>query len=66
MYQEGVEQVTEMNGIESLRLILEREQGRPFAFEEASDVAESMLSFYEVLAAHAEDKTLVPLASNTQ
>jgi hypothetical protein len=36
--------------IEILRCILEREQCRPVEYEEAREVGDSLLSFYEVLA----------------
>lgn len=50
MLYEGNNQILERNRIESLRLILEREQHRSVAYEEALEVAESLISFFEVLA----------------
>lgn len=43
-------QVTEMDRIECLRLILEAEQGRSVTYEEALEVGESLICFFEVLA----------------
>lgn len=40
----------QVENIESLRRILEREQERPVAREEASEVARSLMRFFEVLA----------------
>jgi hypothetical protein len=44
------ENTAEQNRVELLRLILEREQGRPVSVAEAAEVAEAMVSFYETLA----------------
>jgi hypothetical protein len=47
----------ESQKIEELRLILEQEQCRPVSIEEAQEVANSLISFYEVLGAgDTEDK----------
>jgi predicted ATPase len=54
MLQEGNSETTERERVEALRRILEREQGRPVSFEEASEVAESLVSFYEVLGAEVQ------------
>ena len=43
-------QLTEGNQIESLRLILEREQCRLVTYEEAQEVGDSLIAFYELLA----------------
>jgi hypothetical protein len=40
----------EAERIESLRRILETEQCRPIAYEEALEVGESLINFFEVLA----------------
>jgi hypothetical protein len=50
MSPEGNTQVAEDNQIESLRLILEHEQGRPVTYEEAQDIGDSLITFFEVLA----------------
>ncbi len=50
MNPEGTNETSEAERIELLRVILEREQGRPVAYPEASEVAESLIAFYEVLA----------------
>jgi hypothetical protein len=49
MLYEGSNQTQEKDKVEVLRLILEREQGRPVAYDEALEVAESLISFFEVL-----------------
>jgi hypothetical protein len=55
MFNEGKEQAEQADGIERLRLILEREHRRPVSFEEAQEVGESLISFYEVLGSQMED-----------
>ncbi len=50
MQAEGNKSVLAADNVESLRLILEHEQSRPIAYDEALEVAESLLSFYELLA----------------
>ena len=49
--------------IESLRLILEHEQSRSIAYDEALEIGESLISFYEVLADDASDIANQPLIS---
>lgn len=51
---EGINQPSNNDQIESLRLILEREQERPFTYEEAQEVGESLIAFFEVLAEEIE------------
>jgi len=50
MLQEGTNQTGSAEIYESLRLILEREQSRQIALEEALDVGDSLIVFFEVLA----------------
>jgi hypothetical protein len=50
MFKEGIRQSAQDERVESLRLILERSQCRPVAYEEARELGESLISFYEVLA----------------
>lgn len=50
MLPEGDRQITEDNQIESLRLILEREQCRAVTYEEAQEVGDSLINFFELLA----------------
>jgi hypothetical protein len=52
---EGTGQITDADRTETLRLILEREQQRPVTYEEASELGESLISFYEVLGAQPAD-----------
>ena len=54
MSQEGKNQTLDASGIESLRLILERQQRRPVTYEEALEVGESLISFFMVLADGAD------------
>lgn len=55
------EHLTEADRIESLRLILETEQGRLVTYEEALEVGESLISFFEALAdnSHIEQESLL-------
>ena len=53
---EGYIQKTYNSSVESLRLILEREQSRTVTYEEATLVSESLVSFYELLVAKEEPK----------
>lgn len=55
MFQEGKSEALEQDRIESLRVILEREQGRPIAYDEAREIGESLVSFFEVLALGTTD-----------
>jgi hypothetical protein len=47
---EGTDQITPSETIESLRVILEREQSRPVPYKEALEVGESLITFFELLA----------------
>jgi hypothetical protein len=58
--EEGINQPNETDRIESLRLILEQEQRRSVSYEEALDVGETLISFFEVLA---DDTRTVALAT---
>lgn len=51
---EGNHQLQETDKVEALRAILEREQSRPVTYEEASEVGESLITFFEVLADDTE------------
>lgn len=42
--------MSESERIETLRLILEREQRRPVSYAEAAGIGESLMNFFEVLA----------------
>ena len=48
-YQRSIETLSE-DSIEMLRKILETKQQRPISRNEATEVGESLISFYEVLA----------------
>lgn len=50
MSYEGIKQTTENDRVEALRLILESEQNRTITYVEAQDIADSLISFFEVLA----------------
>jgi len=50
MLPEGNNQSEKDTEVEALRLILEQEQNRPVTCEEAQEVADSLISFFEVLA----------------
>lgn len=62
MFPESNKQVSEPERIESLRLILEREQSRSVTYAEALEVAESLISFYEILVdeTYPSQEALVP------
>ena len=47
---EGNSEALEAERIESLRQILEAEQCRPVTYEEALEIGESLINFFEVLA----------------
>ena len=47
---EGNSQTIETERIEQLRAILESEQCRPVTYDEALEVGESLINFFEVLA----------------
>ncbi len=42
--------VSDRARIEKLRIILEKEQGRPYSFEEAQEIGASLVRFYRILA----------------
>jgi hypothetical protein len=50
---EGNNQAVDVEKIERLRAILESEQCRPITFDEALEVGESLINFFEVLAEDA-------------
>jgi hypothetical protein len=50
MHYEGNNQTNQNERVESLRLILENEQNRSITYAEAQDIADSLISFFEVLA----------------
>jgi hypothetical protein len=50
MLPEGNNQSEQSDEVEALRLILEQEQHRPVNYDEAQEVADSLISFFEVLA----------------
>ena len=50
MLPEGNNQSEKDTEVEALRLILEQEQHRPVTYDEAQEVADSLISFFEVLA----------------
>ena len=58
MNNEGINQSIGTEKIESLRLILEHVQGVTISYEDAEEVADNLLSFYELLASD----TLLKLA----
>lgn len=47
---EGNNQMQENDRIERLRSILERQQVAPVTFQEASEIGENLISFFETLA----------------
>jgi hypothetical protein len=50
MLPEGNNQSEQSDEVEALRLILEQEQHRLVTYEEAQEIADSLISFFEVLA----------------
>ena len=54
MSQEGIKQIDNSETIEALRLILECQQNRPVTYQEALDVGDSLITFYETLAAEGQ------------
>ena len=54
MLYEGNNQTVEKDRVEILRLILEREQERTVTRDEAAEVAESLISFFEILVQEGE------------
>jgi len=55
MELEGYAATTRLGNIEALRLILEHEQSRHIVYEEALDIGESLITFFEVLAESGTD-----------
>lgn len=55
MGQEGNTTTAKSENIEALRLILEHEQSRHIVYEEALDIGESLITFFEVLATAGAD-----------
>jgi hypothetical protein len=53
MSPEGKKQSVQDERVKSLRLILEREQGRPVSYDEALEVGDALVSFFGVLAESA-------------
>lgn len=49
MNAEGSEHMTENDRVEQLRVILERQQAKPVTREEASEIGQSLLIFFQVL-----------------
>ena len=64
MFPECNNQSEQGDEVEALRLILEQEQHRPVTYEEAFEVAESLISFFEVLA-DGEESTDEPFTAPT-
>lgn len=50
MLDEGNTTISRSKSIEALQLILEHEQSRSIVYEEAFDIGESLLTFFEILA----------------
>lgn len=50
MSTEGNNQTSETDKVETLRRILGRQQSRDISYEEARDIGESLICFFEVLA----------------
>jgi hypothetical protein len=59
MFQEGNKQLTEVDRIEDLRHILERQQSKAVTSEEALEIGESLIAFFELLGEN-------PIALDTQ
>lgn len=55
MPTEGNNQYANSDQVEALRAILEDQQCRPVSIEEAREVGESLITFYEVLAEDVDD-----------
>ena len=53
--QEGNTTTSDQEHIEALRLILEAEQGRTFTNEEALEIGQSLIEFFEMLAEDADN-----------
>lgn len=52
--QEGSKSVS-VDSIELLRSLLEAQQSRSVGYEEAAEIGESLLAFYEVLGSEAQE-----------
>ena len=50
MTSKGNNQNTTSDPIESLRLILERQQHKTVAYDEAREIGDTLISFFELLA----------------
>ena len=50
MNYEGINQSIDKDRIESLRVILEKVHNQPFSYEEVQEIADTMLSFYDILS----------------
>ena len=59
MSYEGNSQLVKDDRIESLRIILEREQHRSVTYSEAAEIGESLIDFFVVLAdeTHSSDES---------
>ena len=62
MNNEGINQSIGTEKIESLRLILEHVQGVTISYEDAEEVADNLLSFYELLASDPQLKLALGMA----
>jgi hypothetical protein len=62
MNNEGINQSIGTEKIESLRLILEHVQGVSISYEDAEEVADNLLSFYELLASDSQLKLALGMA----
>ena len=62
MNNEGINQSIGAEKIESLRLILEQVQGVSISYEDAEEVADNLLSFYELLASDSQLKLALGMA----
>lgn len=62
MHSEGSKQFSSHDSTERLRLIVEHEQGRPISYDEAQELGEALINFFEVLAEEIhESAKLAPL-----
>jgi hypothetical protein len=62
MDNEGINQSLGAEKIESLRLILEQVQGVSISYEDAEEVADTLLSFYKLLAGDSQLKLALGMA----
>jgi len=65
MSYEGSYETLQADRIEQLRLILQKQQLRPVSYPDAQAVAESLITFYEILATD-EQETLSPLNAQVE